>query len=296
MRKRGVGAAGAATASSADAQAILAALLSHVPSSAPRPKLRHLTADGRSWLIHAPRWFPLAPAEFERLWGTRPARPPTIVMMGKRIDAPRYQRSFGVDYAFSGSVAQSSPFADEPLMQQLSTRFMGIGEEAGGVARITGELGALLNYYDASEGHYIGPHSDNEAGLVEGMPIFSLSWGQMRRFRLTPRTSCRSARGIEMMIPLADGDLVVMGGTCQSTHKHEVMKPLKAERLGHVAFCQEDPPSELNDGGVGEEPTRPLETLRINATFRFFKSEERAEKPSAMKRSRRAPPAEGRVT
>jgi len=52
-------------------------------------------------------------------------------------------------------------------------------------------------------------------------PIFSLSWGGPRRFVLKPK---KNVVGIARDFVLRDGDLLVMGGTTQKTHKHEVPK------------------------------------------------------------------------
>ena len=129
---------------------------------------------------------------------------------------------------------------------------------------------SLARYADGS--HYIGPHSDDETQLAPGAPIYSVSWGATRRFRLLPKKKPMSNQGRQTNAPIktklvapnsdttletttlgrlaadamkldlevGDGDLIVMGGDCQKTHKHEVPK------------------------------TRQLVGRRINATFRTF--------------------------
>ena len=96
----------------------------------------------------------------------------------------------------------------------------------------------VTRYADGS--HYIGPHSDDETQLAPGAPIFSVSWGATRRFRLLPRRKTMPNMAVKLDLEVADGDLVVMGGDCQKTHKHEVPK------------------------------TKQLVGRRINATFRTF--------------------------
>ena len=60
------------------------------------------------------------------------------------------------------------------------------------------------------------------------------------------------------VVTLRNGDLVVMGGTCQRTHKHEVMQVLK------------------------RSPLEEQSGRRINLTFRWFgASEERKRKREA---------------
>ena len=81
--------------------------------------------------------------------------------------------------------------------------------------------GALLNFYEGQH-EYIGKHSDDVRQLVPGMPIAIVSFGQPRRFRFSP---CSKAGGITEEVLLQDGDLLVMAGDTQQTHKHEVRRP-----------------------------------------------------------------------
>ena len=81
----------------------------------------------------------------------------------------------------------------------------------------------------------IASHSDDERSMKNQSPIFSLSWGGPRRFVVRPRlkttpsnkyTSCSCAD-----ITLRSGDLVVMGGSLQQTHTHEIPKWRKTKDL-----------------------------------------------------------------
>lgn len=215
-------------------------------AGAEAPVVHELCAG--SWLVHVRRWCQLDERAFAELWSTCPEHAQLITMYGRRIEAPRRQRSFGVDYSFSGSVALAVPMSEEPLMQGLADIVERLQRDASSADSTTNasQLGALLNFYDSDKGHYIGPHSDDEAALVKGLPIYSFSFGQTRRFRLTPRNK---GVGRTILLDLRHGDLVIMGGACQQTHKHELMKPTKLERAGGGRFG----------------------TLRMNATFRFFK-------------------------
>ena len=49
------------------------------------------------------------------------------------------------------------------------------------------------------------------------LPIFSVSWGGTRRFLFRDKPSDK----VVAELVLKDGDLLVMGGLCQKTHKHE---------------------------------------------------------------------------
>ena len=68
--------------------------------------------------------------------------------------------------------------------------------------------------------HKTGLHTDDENDLQSGFPIFSLSWGGPRRFLFRAKKDRREVTEVL----LQDGDLLIMGGTCQQTHKHEVPK------------------------------------------------------------------------
>ena len=105
--------------------------------------------------------------------------------------------------------------------------------------------GCLQNWYEPID--TIGRHSDDEKSMKQGLPIFSLSWGGPRRFVFYRRqrenqqqtNTNTSSKGDKQKVELLleDGDLLVMGGTCQDTHKHEVPKvrvtldPLTSRRI-----------------------------------------------------------------
>jgi alkylated DNA repair dioxygenase AlkB len=104
--------------------------------------------------------------------------------------------------------------------------------------------GCLQNWYMPE--HCIGLHADDEKCMRADVPIFSLSWGGPRRFLFRAKaaylpssvdTASKSslpaskATAAKVELILRDGDLLVMGGTCQKTHKHEVPKLRKTMDL-----------------------------------------------------------------
>ena len=68
----------------------------------------------------------------------------------------------------------------------------------------------------------VGAHSDETRGLKVEAPIVCVSFGDMRVFRITPkkRKLCEKKLDVE----LHDGDLLIMGGPLQKTHKHQILK------------------------------------------------------------------------
>lgn len=71
---------------------------------------------------------------------------------------------------------------------------------------------------------YIAAHSDDERLMKYHSPIFSLSWGGPRRFVVKPKPYLNRPNDATLELLLRDGDLVIMGGSLQQTHKHEVPK------------------------------------------------------------------------
>jgi alkylated DNA repair dioxygenase AlkB len=120
----------------------------------------------------------LTPSEeaFERLWAAHPADYPLITVHGRVVKTPRWQQAFGRDYVFAGRAHVALPAPPE------IEAFLAWGRGAVD-ARLNG---AVVNWYDARLGHYIGPHRDSREGLVPGSPVVNISLGEERPFRLRP--------------------------------------------------------------------------------------------------------------
>lgn len=210
------------------------------PASAPA-RLHSLTPDGSSWLLHAPKYWPADEEELSGLWTDRPVQPTSGVIFGKRVDFPRRTAAYGYDYKYTGQTQQALPLESAHALVATVLRQLQAAPGAG----LGGHNAALMNWYDASLRERMGSHSDDEAELVRHAPIVSLSWcspGHYRRFRLTAKAGVGGAvAGATVptwldapgVLRLSNGCLVVMGGTCQATHKHEIMPPTK--QLGEAA-------------------------------------------------------------
>ena len=79
----------------------------------------------------------------------------------------------------------------------------------------------LQNWYTPDD--TMGLHSDDEDYLCPEFPIFSVSWGGPRRFLLSPKDKAITINKTAEVC-LTEGDLLIMGGACQLTHKHQVPK------------------------------------------------------------------------
>ena len=199
-----------------------------------------LTDDEASWIVVSKGFCPASADVFDSAWAARPHDRPNGVIMGKSVSFPRRTRGYGSDYSFAGQTAAGSPMDTVPdICKMYRSALLKVIDEKPN--------GTLLNWYDASDGDYIGLHSDDVRSIVKDSPIFSMTWctpnNHFRRFRLVPKT-----HGKTVTIEVRNGDAVVMGGTCQSSHKHEIMKTRKRMR----------------DESNGR---------RINQTARYFKSE-----------------------
>ncbi len=201
-----------------------------------------LTPDAASWCVVARGFFGPATA-FADAWSTRPADAPTISMFGREHAVPRRVARYGAAYACAGAPTTTRSLSDLPAPAAEALRRVRSAVDSG-------LNGALLNFYDASAGDYIAKHRDDEPGLDASRPIASLSWcdppTHARRFRLAPHPKDAPAGAASTTLVVNHGDLVVMGGACQRTHTHQVLKPRRS-----VAW-----------EGAG---------ARVNATFRVLR-------------------------
>mmetsp|Transcript_58713 Transcript_58713/g.70037 ORF Transcript_58713/g.70037 Transcript_58713/m.70037 type:complete len:286 (+) Transcript_58713:89-946(+) len=181
----------------------------------------YLTADGRSWYLHVKSWHP-SPDEnaFDAEWNLHPDDFREITVHGRKVHECRYSQMWGVNYPYSGAVAAARDYLQDDEGATVRWLVDAINDL---YPRREGDRpyynGCLQNWYEVE--HRIGLHADDERSLRDdGLPIFSVSWGGERRFLFRAKQN----RGEVHELFLKDGDLLVMGGTCQRTHKHEVPK------------------------------------------------------------------------
>jgi alkylated DNA repair dioxygenase AlkB len=153
---------------------------------------------------------------FAELWALHPERFHTVTQpfTGRAIPLPRWQQAYGREYRYTGSINRALPIPPllEPYLVWARRRLD---------ARLNG---LLLNWYDAALRHYIGPHRDSTAGLVEGAPIVTISLGATRRFRLRPKG------GAFVDFEATDGAVFVLPWETNLAAKHAV--PLRAGDTG----------------------------------------------------------------
>ncbi len=155
-------------------------------------------------------------ARFAELWALHPERFHTITQpfTGRTIPLPRWQQAYGRDYRYTGSVNRALP-VPAPLGPYLDWARRRLDARLNGL---------LLNWYEADLRHYIGPHRDSIAGLVEGAPIVTISLGATRLFRLRPKG------GASVDLPATHGSVFILPWETNLGAKHAV--PHRADDTG----------------------------------------------------------------
>eukprot|EP00644_Phytophthora_capsici_P006240 jgi/Phyca11/569378/estExt2_Genewise1.C_PHYCAscaffold_320231 len=183
-----------------------------------------LTTDRNSWVYHVPHWYKYK--MFHKAWEAHPKEYDTIMMFGKPAKLPRFQQLCGEmgSYRYSGKTFEAKKQYPPGLRHAVQHMQWMVEDPATKRTRLTG---GLVNWYENGD-HYIGPHADDERDMVACTPIVALSLGATRRFVFTKKTSKRAPQGDEavsrMELQIENGDLMIMGGTTQRTHKHAVPK------------------------------------------------------------------------
>lgn len=141
------------------------------------------------------------------LWQEHPSEFRMITMHGRPVETPRWQQAYGVDYHYSGQTNTALP-VPSALMPMVGYVQAEIDERLNGI---------LLNWYDATLGHYIGKHRDSTKNMVAGAPIVTVSLGATRTFRLRP---WRGAGFTDFSAH--DGAVFVMPYATNLAYTHEV--------------------------------------------------------------------------
>lgn len=188
----------------------------------------YLSKDHRSWLIHCPNFLVPTLDDFQTVWQKHPPQVGRIFVNGIEYSMRRYNQTFGQSYSFSGQTLEAAPIDSIPQVAAVVDSINRIAENAA--LRYRYRM-CLVNWYEP--GHHINPHSDDEPQIIRKSPIFSISWGQTRIFRFTSRIQ---ERGIVQTADflLGNGDLAIMGGELQMTHKHEI-PPVPVEELARTS-------------------------------------------------------------
>lgn len=206
--------------------------------------VQFLNEDESSWVYHVPGWYrrvhcaaensaDVYQAWFTRVWDLHPQDQDKIMMFGRLVPTPRFQQAYGRSSGFSGNVFQAKPVPD--AIQSAVDMMKSMVPQDAKLSYLTT---TLVNWY-ANGDHYIGPHADDERAIRKQSPVFTLSLGAARRFVFTPKKSPAGSNGLRLELLLNDGDLLVMGGRTQQTHKHALpkMKRCQDKRISITMRC-----------------------------------------------------------
>jgi len=146
-------------------------------------------------------------AGFEAIWALHPEDYHIIQMHGRPVPTPRWQQAYGADYRYTGRTNEALP-VPEVLEPFHTWARWSIDDRLNGL---------LLNWYDGSLGHYIGPHHDSVKDMVVGAPIVTISLGEERVFRLT-----HPKRKVTSDVIARDGSVFVTPYETNLAWKHAV--------------------------------------------------------------------------
>jgi hypothetical protein len=105
------------------------------------------------------------------MWNDRPTEATLGQIFGKTVEFPRRSRTYGHDYSYGGQLQRAAPLSSAPAL--ISSVVQTMQKDA----ELSAHAAALVNYYDAALGHYMGPHADDERELVPcAAGTFTYGW------------------------------------------------------------------------------------------------------------------------
>jgi alkylated DNA repair dioxygenase AlkB len=170
-------------------------------------RVERRTLSRGAWIDVLPRWLVGADELFIRLQRDVPWRAESREMYERMVDVPRLVGSYGV--------GDTLP---DPILDQARDALTSHYAEELGEPFVTA---GLCFYRDGRDS--VAWHGDRIGrGRSHDTMVAIVSLGAQRRLSLRPRGG-----GDTIGVPLGHGDLVVMGGTCQRTWDHAVLKTAK---------------------------------------------------------------------
>jgi len=181
-------------------------------SLADEVRRQHLSAG--AWVDVRPAWVTGADDLFARLVRDVPWRAERRQMYDRVVDVPRLTRFYGEHDTWPDpTLAEGRDVLSAHYAAELGEPFTSAG---------------LCYYRDGQDS--VAWHGDTGGrrgrGGCEDTIVAILSLGEARRLSLRPRAGL--AEGSSMSFQAGHGDLIVMGGSCQRTWEHAVLKTARA--------------------------------------------------------------------
>lgn len=182
-------------------------------------KIVYLNKDKTSWVLTwklEPEAI-LSQDEFDDLWDSHPKDKSIIRIYGKDVQTPRWTQCFGKTYFYSGVSHKEVAFT--PTVQKYL-------DYANTIRNCDFNM-CVVNWYQNGL-DYIGSHADDEPQILKdengNTKILSISFGQERDFWLVPKDGTETNEPFQKKFTLGDGDVLMMCGKTQETHKHKIPK------------------------------------------------------------------------
>lgn len=154
-------------------------------------------------------------ADFDDLWARHPPGFETMTAPGGAVvTIPRWQAQIGRRYAYPGAPSVAHPGVSGVMASFLRWAVVLVDKRLNG---------AVVNWYDAALGHYIGQHSDRSGQLVPGAPIVSISLGATRVWRF----SRKGERSVD--VPAEHGSVLVLPYATNQGLMHGIVRPRRGE-------------------------------------------------------------------
>ena len=169
-----------------------------------RTVTRHQLSHG-AWVDVRPGWLAGSDALFEQLVREVPWQAERRVMWDNVVDVPRLLRFYGEDEPLPAPALVAARHAlNAYYTAELGEEFVTAG---------------MCFYRDGRDS--VAWHGDTIGrSRTEDTMVAIVSVGEARRLSLRPR----DGRAPTRHFPLGHGDLIVMGGSCQRTWEHAILK------------------------------------------------------------------------
>jgi alkylated DNA repair dioxygenase AlkB len=166
--------------------------------------VRRIELSDGAWIDLRPGWVSDSDALFERLAADVPWRADRREMYERVVDVPRLVSSFGPETGYPHPLLVSA--------QQKLNEFYRAPDDQ--VFRTAG----LCFYRTGNDS--VAWHGDRVGSAIDRDTMVAIvSVGAARTLSLR-----RKGGGEALRFPLGHGDLIVMGGSCQRTHEHAILK------------------------------------------------------------------------
>jgi alkylated DNA repair dioxygenase AlkB len=174
--------------------------------------LERIVLERSAWLELGRGWLRGHEALFERLRDRVDWKAESRVMYERRVDVPRLHAV--LDPGQASAIDPALETMRAALDQRYRTRF---------------ERLSVALYRDGHDS--VAWHGDQVARNLPQALVATVSVGAPRRFLIRPADG-----GASLAFSLGWGDLLVMGGSCQRTHRHAVPKIANAEPRIAIMF------------------------------------------------------------